>query len=285
VGDGLRYDQKAGDYDIYTNTPDGNAVGDRYFKSTSALPSPVSVLINTYTGDERGNYNVAMLFYSIGDGWYCTKQGATPPPPAGDSVAVARTLALRLSFTMDSGVIQTGVLRINGEHTLPVDFAAFAFSFSASAGSVSVSIAPKSDYKEFRAYAYSYVNQWKEESGLSMPMPMTVVEGQPVILTIPAATEGAGYCPFSFVRIYRTATGGGGGTDYSFVAEVAMNVREYKDVLRGNELGAPSASADFDCPPQGLRGLTLMSNGILVGFMGRDLYFARTRPSRYLMQL
>jgi hypothetical protein len=127
---------------------------------------------------------------------------------------------------------------------------------------------------EFRAYSYSYVNQYGEESGLAPPFTIDVIEGQPVTLTYANLPDSAGYCPISFIRIYRTATGSS-STDYSFVDEIARNLTTptYTDTVAGDALGAPSQSAAFEAPPQDLKGLCVMNNGILAAFKGNELYF------------
>ena len=127
---------------------------------------------------------------------------------------------------------------------------------------------------EFRAYSYSYVNQYGEESGLAPPFTVDVIEGQPITLTYANLSDSAGYCPVSFIRIYRTATGSS-GTDYAFVDEIPRNLATptYTDTVAGDALGAPSQSAAYEAPPQDLKGLCVMNNGILAAFRGNELYF------------
>lgn len=216
-------------------------------------------------------------FYSVGKGWYCSNKDGEIPDGAvdsGSSAELTSTAAVKAIFNMDGGGTQTAILRLNGEHTMPSDFSAWAWTLTAESGKISYSLVAKNQYKEYRAYAYSYVNQYGEESGLSAPVEIDVVEGQSVNLSYTPLPDSSGYCPISFIRIYRTATGSG-GTDYSFVDEILVNstAPKYTDIKAGDELGAPSQSSSFEAPPQTLRGLCMMGNGILTGFVGNELYF------------
>lgn len=107
-----------------------------------------------------------------------------------------------------------------------------------------------------------------------MPVEIDVIEGQSVSLSYTPLPDSSGYCPISLIRFYRTATGSA-STDFSFVDEIIVNSTApyYTDTKAGDELGGASQSANFEAPPQNLRGLCVMGNGIMVGFAGNELYF------------
>jgi hypothetical protein len=62
--------------------------------------------------------------------------------------------------------------------------------------------------------------------------------------------------------LYRVAS----GTEYLFVAEVAINTTTYVDAITAANLGEVIPSRNYDVPPTDLKGLTEFPGGILVGF-------------------
>jgi hypothetical protein len=82
-------------------------------------------------------------------------------------------------------------------------------------------------------------------------------------------------------RIYRIVVGAI-SAQYKYVSAINMNVTGYVDIKTDDELGesCPSlniedggqADADWDTPPQNLQGITYMGKGIILGFIGKDLY-------------
>ena len=141
---------------------------------------------------------------------------------------------------------------------------------------------------ETRAYVYTFVNEWGEESA---PSPA----GDPVTGDITGIwalsamdisfTGGLTPNPLDKTRIYRTVTGQI-SVDYRFVAEITPAATynddgsvTSTDVISLNE---SLSSNTWDLPPQGLQGLVNMPNGIMVGFIGRDLYFSEPyRPHTF----
>jgi hypothetical protein len=83
--------------------------------------------------------------------------------------------------------------------------------------------------------------------------------------------------------------------DYRFVTELDPPTATYNDVGDGTPdaggyitsvdqiaLNEPLPSLGWTTPPNGLRGLVNMANGIMVGFVGRDLYFSEPyRPHTF----
>ena len=71
-------------------------------------------------------------------------------------------------------------------------------------------------------------------------------------------------------RIYRAATGNT-GTVYRFVAEIPLATADYVDVLTDAQLGEVLESEDWDLPPDDLRGILALPNGVMVGFSKNQL--------------
>jgi hypothetical protein len=74
-------------------------------------------------------------------------------------------------------------------------------------------------------------------------------------------------------RIYRSVTGSG-GTDYLYVTEVPVAYTTFTDSVLAASLGEVIPSKSWLAPPTGLQGLTMMANGIMAGFIGKDIYFS-----------
>lgn len=228
------------------------------------------------TGHTSANYKTLTIpFYPLGYGWYASRSGAQIPAGAsGVAQAAAGTLAMLMTTTLEDGSVRKTIIRLNGNHTIPAEYADFNFTFAATNGNLTLSISANETFKEFRAYTYTYVNQFGEESGYALPATADVLEGQKVHLTYATLPDDSGYCPITLIRVYRTASGSA-GTNYGFVAEFTPNANNpvFVDEVDGDALGPGSGTSYFEPPPQNLQGVCLMSNGIVAGFVGNELYF------------
>lgn len=126
---------------------------------------------------------------------------------------------------------------------------------------------------ESRVYVYTYVSALGEE-GPPSPVSNTVSvqTGQSVSLT-GLSVGPVGSYNIATKRIYR-AVAGTGGTDYLFVAEIPLANTTYSDTTLAASLGEPLPSLDWLAPPTNMAGLTMMANGIMAGFSGKDLCFS-----------
>lgn len=131
---------------------------------------------------------------------------------------------------------------------------------------------------ETRAYVYTFVNIWGEESAPSPASdPVTGdITGTWAISAMQVAYPIAGsHAALDKMRIYRTITGTN-SVNFRFVAEIdpvsaTYNDDESVDTVSLNE-SLPSNG--WNLPPAGLQGIVNMANGIMAGFIGRDLYFS-----------
>ena len=125
--------------------------------------------------------------------------------------------------------------------------------------------------KETRVYVFTWVNK---EAGLdteSAPSTAStsidVYPDQGVTLSnFPAIPTG--YTATNR-RIYRAVDG-----TYLFVKEFGMVATSVDDDVEADDLGEELPSLDWSLPPAGLKGLVNLPNGIMAGFVGRDLYFS-----------
>jgi len=128
-----------------------------------------------------------------------------------------------------------------------------------------------------RAYVYTFVNDWGEESA---PSPVSIIidvdeDNQTVDLTGMDGEPTGDYNNIGKWRIYRVATGVSGSA-YLFVAEVVINTSspQYNDGILQGALAEALQTTGWLPPPSDLIGLTLMGNGIMAGFAGNELYFS-----------
>lgn len=150
---------------------------------------------------------------------------------------------------------------------------------------------------ETRAYVYTFVNEWGEESAPSPASDPSTgdIAGTWALSGLETAfTGGLTPNPLAKVRIYRTVVGTA-SVDYRFVTELDPPTATYSDNGDGTPdgggyitsvdqiaLNEPLPSLGWTTPPTGLRGLVNMANGIMVGFVGRDLYFSEPyRPHSF----
>lgn len=124
--------------------------------------------------------------------------------------------------------------------------------------------------KETRVYAFTWVNTEADFSVESAPSPASesvdIYPDQDVTLSAFPAVP-SGYTA-THRRIYRSVSG-----TYLFVGEMVASNTTFLDDIEPDDLGEELPSLDWSMPPAGLRGLVNLPNGIMAGFVGRDVYF------------
>lgn len=122
-------------------------------------------------------------------------------------------------------------------------------------------------------YVYTRVTSFGEESEPSpISSDLVISPGNTVTLSgFVTAPAGRGY---TTQRIYRSQTGTTGGANLYFIAERPDSAASYVDNLGPSAFAEPLPSLDWNPPPAGLKGLVAMPNGIMVGYVGKDLYFS-----------
>lgn len=124
-----------------------------------------------------------------------------------------------------------------------------------------------------KAYVYTFVSTWGEESA---PSPASAIisvdhsDGDVDLSGLEIAVP-AGYNTLDKVRIYRTLVGTA-SVAYQFVAEITPSAT-YTDNTPDTELGEIIPTTDYDLPPTDMFGLLDFGNGILVGFTEFEVCF------------
>ena len=126
-------------------------------------------------------------------------------------------------------------------------------------------------------YVYTYVNDCGWESA---PSPVSTENNRPsdAHATLSGfALPPAGNYQINRMRIYRTATGSSGATDFFFLREIANGTQSTTDYLR--DLGEVCPTVAWAMPPENLTHLSALWNGMLAGISGNSFRFYDSRRS------
>lgn len=196
------------------------------------------------------------------------------------SVQVGETLQVVGAF-VDRGGYFGHVLHI-GEDFTPPDETHVLYDNLTVRGTTNTNIT-----RVATSYVYTFVNDLGEESAPSAPS-ATIVKDDATAITVTTAVAIPSGISSDYAiatkRIYR-ATTGNTGTAFLFVAEIPLAQADYVDELTDAELGDPIESELWDLPPDDLRGILALPNGIMVGFRRNQLCFsAQNRPHAWPVQ-
>jgi hypothetical protein len=133
------------------------------------------------------------------------------------------------------------------------------------------------DILEDRTYVYTYVSAAGEEGPPSNPSSLiSALDGDSITLTgFDLSPEG--FRDIDRIRIYRTnATAV--GTEYQLVKTVTIDAIRSDggavDAIEASLLGKIIDTVTWFTPPDEMRGITSMPNGMMVGFKGKNIYFS-----------
>lgn len=129
-----------------------------------------------------------------------------------------------------------------------------------------------------RAYVYTYVTAYGEESA---PSPPTTVEGfingsWDLDWNAPDAADMGVDRNLTHARVYRTITSSAGVATYFLVGEFALSDLDYSDTLDDVVVSANAQLESFGWtpPPSDLQGFTMMPNGIVASWRENELWFS-----------
>lgn len=165
--------------------------------------------------------------------------------------------------TATTGTTATITLK-GGAYTTSTTFAYFTLSAAGYTDETSI--------PESRVYTYTWVSNvsnFEFESGPADPSTsIDVFVGQSVTLSnfepIPSPTQ----YTYTARRIYRSVNG-----TYLFVAEIPATQTSFEDTVAAEDLNEEMIVTGWKEPPAALQGLINLPNGIMAGFVGRDVYF------------
>lgn len=145
----------------------------------------------------------------------------------------------------------------------------------------------QSSVQEARAYVYTYITAYGEESP---PSPATVVTGWSngtwtIDLFSPPPDQMGVTRNIVGIRLYRTVTGTGGATTFFQVTPVGdapngdlpVTQAVYSDIITDDVVvtNTQLVSQLFSPPPEDLQGIIAMPNGMSVGWRSNEIWFAQ----------
>ena len=154
---------------------------------------------------------------------------------------------------------------------------------SDAAHQVGISVAGGAAPVVTRAYTYTWVNIYGEESAPALPVTFAGNENGTWNITgiddpvgYPTPTAWVGFADYQKKRLYRTITGASGQTTYYRVAEIAAGTTTYADTMTSAVLAGnlKLESTSWQPPPATLKGFIAMPNGFLIGFDGNNIYMS-----------
>lgn len=126
-----------------------------------------------------------------------------------------------------------------------------------------------------RSYVVTFVSAYGEEGAPSPPAEATGHTDQDWRLRdIPQPVTVAGNTDITIIRVYRTVTAASGLTSFMRVVDLAVGTLIYMDRASDLSLSLVLDSENANPPPAGMQGLALMPNGVMVGFIGNNIYFS-----------
>lgn len=147
---------------------------------------------------------------------------------------------------------------------------------------------PDPEFQRTLTYSYTWVTSLDEESE---PAPLS-----DEVLWSPGRTiEVFGFTPpvndraISMVRVYRSETSATGVTQLYLVNErSAFDPGVFLDTVTDYPIQEPIPSTDYNPPPDGLRGLVALPNGMMAAFEGKKIYFSEPYiphawPEKYVL--
>lgn len=217
----------------------------------------------------------------------CTSNPAVVFP--GSTVAVVSPTTVTISVALVGAVVAGDTFQfdnanqiVNGATVSTINNAAGQVTISNAviAGGVQTgdTIQFLTALPETRAYVYTYVNDFSEES---QPSPATVASGDGngtwviVIPQPPANYNAGGDMNPGHYRLYRTVTDSSGNATYYQVTEVPINPAGTVTITDSASDASITGNLVLDTigfapPPAGLQGVVMMANGIAAGFTGVD---------------
>ena len=125
---------------------------------------------------------------------------------------------------------------------------------------------------ESRAYVYTNVSAWGEESA---PSPATIGDAtaSTVIQLSGFSAVPTGSYSITQRYIYRSVSASS-GTNYYHVGTVSAATTTFTDNVDIASIGEPLPSLDWDTPPDDLAGLVCLPSGAMCGFSGKEVCFS-----------
>ena len=149
---------------------------------------------------------------------------------------------------------------------------------SKDAGLVSITLKYGEGFLQTRAFVFTYVNVWNEESAPSKPVSCDHDFLQTPKLTIPTVAA-SDMVPITRVRVYGTVTTNAGTADFQLVGEATFNNVSSQVFTVSTAVATWGRVVDTTGhlpPPSGLFNVVSMPNGILALLKGDEVWFCES---------
>jgi hypothetical protein len=135
-------------------------------------------------------------------------------------------------------------------------------------------VVPPAGDDETRAYVYTFVTAYGEESAPSPPTIASGIAGTWELSGIDTNPDGVNR-NITKVNIYRTVSGGNSSNFY-YVGQIDIDTTTYSDAVTSDVVASATLleSTNWAPPPSDMEGFVVMPNGYLVGWAGRRLLFS-----------
>lgn len=132
-------------------------------------------------------------------------------------------------------------------------------------------------FQQTRAFVYTSVNLWNEESAPSEPLLVTYDIMQVPTLTLPAVVT-TDFVPVTRYRVYGSVSANTGDTDYQLVGEISTSggSETFEVTTKPSSWGRLLETIGHEAPSQSLIGLVALPNGILCASKGNELHFCES---------
>lgn len=136
-------------------------------------------------------------------------------------------------------------------------------------------VTPPAGSNVTRAYVYTFVSAYGEESQPSEPTLATGTSGSWTISALDTTVNQSAFRNVTRKRIYRTVPGNNSSL-FFFVTEINLAESSHIDLQADDDVAANNTleSTDWGEPVTDMEGFVVMPNGYLVGWAGRRLLFS-----------
>ena len=238
-----------------------------YKGGACALKAPTSVMTPTKAGTKK-------TIYRFGIGQPETQYWFTWTTPVNVVKGpVASDTTQRTYYTGDGVPKKTDMtLGLTGGTSYPIAYYNMGVPAPTVAPALTQVAGAGPTVQESRAYVYTNVTAWGEESA---PSPATIGTADATHVIQVSGFESAPTGSYNVVKryIYRTVSSSA-GTNYYWVGEILSAATSFTDSVAATGIGEALVTLDWDVPPDDLAGLIALPSGALCGFSGKQVCFS-----------
>lgn len=227
-------------------------------------------------GVQYQNAVLPLAQVTLGRKYTATAPAKTAETDDDEGTPTKAVAVLQLVFMNASGAELYSVTTSNSTRGASTSVVAGGLSATLSENGTALTVTLSYGVSEERAYLYTFVNQYQEESAPSEAVQISLDALQTVKVQVPGLTAPTGgYMPISKVYLYRANTASSGTAEFQFCQELSISQAStgLADTVAASALGDVLQTDNWYPPPQSLRGIVNMGNGILAAFRSNEVHF------------